>query len=312
VSERTQRPLCGRFAPSPTGPLHLGSLRTALVAWLLARGGGGRFRLRVEDIDPDRSRPQWEAVQLAALAGLGIDSDGPLVRQSERLALYAEALSRLESAGLVYPCFCTRADIRAAGSAPHGAVAGQLPAGSGGLPAGSYPGTCRRLSAAERAERVGRGERCALRFDASGAPVDFVDRLAGRQSWRVDDFVLRRSDGVFAYQLAVVVDDFAQDVTQVVRGADLLDSVGRQVMLMRALGYPEPSWAHVPLVLGPDGRRLAKRHGSDGAAQGPAETLARLAASLGITVDASAPPTSAADLLPGFDPGRIPAHPVTL
>jgi len=308
--------VCGRFAPSPTGPLHLGSLRTALVAWLFARAAGGRFLLRVEDLDPDRSRPEWEAVQLAALSGLGIDWDGPVVRQSARLALYEQALGRLESAGLVYPCFCTRSEIRAAASAPHGGPAvirGRGHDEAAGLPEGAYPGTCRGVSTAERSSRISAGDRYALRFDAGAARVDFTDQLAGPQSWVVDDFVLRRSDGVFAYQLAVVVDDAAQGVTQVARGADLLDSVGRQVLLMRALGYPEPSWAHVPLVLGPDGRRLAKRHGSAVAArEAPAATLAQLAGSLGIAVDVAAPPACAADLLPGFDPALIPPAPVTL
>jgi glutamyl-tRNA synthetase len=182
------------------------------------------------------------------------------------------------------------------------------------FPVDAYPGTCRRLPTAERAARVAAGDRHALRLDAGAARVDFTDQLAGPQSWAVDDFVLRRADGVFAYQLAVVVDDAAQGVTQVVRGADLLDSVGRQVLLMRALGYPEPVWAHVPLVLGPDGRRLAKRHGTAAAAsrESPAATLARLAESLGIPVDPAAAPACAADLLPGFDPALIPPGPVTL
>ena len=297
--------LTGRFAPSPTGALHLGSLRTAVVAWLWARSADGRFLLRVEDIDPDRSRASWEAVQLEALAALGIGWDGPVVRQSERLALYDAALGALEAVGQVYPCFCTRAEVRAA------SVATDL-SGSG-LPAGAYPGTCRGLSDDERAERIAAGQRYSLRFDARGERVSFLDALAGPQSWVVDDFVLRRSDGVFAYQLAVVVDDFEQGVTQVVRGADLLDSVGRQTLLMRALGHPEPSWAHVPLVLGPDGRRLAKRYGSEvDPLAAPEQTLALLARSLDIAVDRAGALRSAADLLAGFDPGRIPTWPVTL
>ncbi len=279
--------------------MHLGSLRTALVAWLFARSVGGRFLLRVEDLDPDRSRSEWEAVQLASLSELGVDWDGPVLRQSARSSLYAEALARLESSGRVYPCFCTRAEIRAAASAPHGE-----------LPAGAYPGTCRRLSPSERTERIGRGQPHALRFDAGAERVGFVDLLAGPQCFAVDDFVLRRSDGVFAYQLAVVVDDGRQGVTQVVRGADLLDSVGRQVLLMRALGCDEPEWAHVPLVLGPDGRRLAKRYASSSAPSTPAETLALLAASLGIDVGGA--PASANDLLAGFDPARIPAEPLVI
>ena len=289
----------GRFAPSPTGPLHLGSLRTALVAWLFARAAQGRFRLRIEDLDPDRSRSEWEAEQLSALQALGLDWDGEVVRQSARGSHYAAALAGLESAGRVYPCFCTRAEIRAAASAPHG-----------DLPAGAYPGNCRGLSAAERAARIAHGDRYALRFDARAERVGFSDRLAGSQAWVVDDFVLRRSDGVFAYQLAVVVDDHLQGITQVVRGADLLDSVGRQTLVMRALGYDEPEWAHVPLVLGPDGRRLAKRYGSAVGPHTPAETLAMLAESLGI--DLASTPRRAGDLLAGFDPARLPREPLAL
>jgi glutamyl-tRNA synthetase len=297
----------GRFAPSPTGPLHLGSLRTALVAWLFARSAGGRFLLRIEDIDPDRSRASWEAVQLQALRAIGLDWDGPVVRQSERLALYQEALDALEALGRVYPCFCTRAEIRAAARSP-----------PGDRPAGAYPGTCRGLSAARRTARIARGDRFALRFDARGERFAFIDRLAGPQSPVVDDFVLRRSDGVFAYQLAVVVDDALQRVTQVVRGADLLDSVGRQARLMAALGYPEPEWAHVPLVMGPDGRRLAKRYGSPVGAETAAGTLAQLAGSLGLGGDPESTarpgpaPASASDLLARFDPGLIPAEPFAL
>jgi glutamyl-tRNA synthetase len=291
--------LTGRFAPSPTGPLHLGSLRTALVAWLFARSADGRFLLRVEDLDPDRSRADWETLALSSLSQLGLDWDGAVVRQSERSPLYSRALAELEALGRVYPCFCTRAEIRAAASAPHR-----------DLPAGAYPGTCRRLSPTERAERIRRGDRYALRFDAGAERVDFVDLLAGPQSFVADDFVLRRSDGVFAYQLAVVVDDEAQGVTQVARGADLMDSVARQLLLMRALGYPEPEWAHVPLVMGPDGRRLAKRYASSCAPGTPAETLALLAGSLGIAVEGA--PRSAADLLSGFDPARIPVEPFAL
>jgi glutamyl-tRNA synthetase len=295
----------GRFAPSPTGPLHLGSLRTALAAWLWARSAGGRFRLRLEDLDPERSRASWEPVQMAALTSLGVDWDGPVLRQSERAGHYARALTQLEAAGRVYPCFCTRAESRAAAAAPDG---GSAPPGE--LPAGAYAGTCRGLSDAERTRRIATGAPYALRFDARRERVDFTDGLAGRQSWVVDDCVLRRADGVFAYQLAVVVDDHDQGVNQVVRGADLLDSVGRQVLLARGLGYPEPAWVHVPLVLGPDGRRLAKRYGSSAGPEAPGETLAWLAAALGISTDR--PPRRAADLLAGFDPAQIPAEPLQL
>jgi glutamyl-tRNA synthetase len=222
--------MTGRFAPSPTGDLHLGNLRTALLAWLFARQGGGRFLMRMEDLDTGRVRPGAAERQLADLRAIGIDWDGPVVRQSERLDLYAAALGRLDT----YPCFCTRAEIREAASAPHG-------------PVGAYPGTCRELSERERAEREAAGRPPALRVRADGT---------------VDDFVVRRGDGAFAYNLAVVVDDAEMGVDQVVRGDDLADSTPRQVWLARTLGLRVPEYVHVPLVLGPDGARLAKRHGA--------------------------------------------------
>jgi glutamyl-tRNA synthetase len=239
--------MTGRFAPSPTGDLHLGNLRTALLAWLFARSAGGRFLKRIEDLDRGRVRPGVEERQLADLAAVGVDWDGPVVRQSERAELYAEAVRRLDT----YPCFCTRAEIREAASAPHGA-----------LPEGAYPGTCRDLSAVERAAFEAAGRPPALRVRAGGARVEVQDSLVGQVSSVVDDFVVRRGDGTYAYNLAVVVDDAAQGVTQVVRGADLAESTPRQAWLARTLGLAEPSYAHVPLVLGPDGARLAKRHGA--------------------------------------------------
>src|SRR6476620_6188214 len=206
----------GRFAPSPTGVLHVGNLRTALLAWLFARSQEARFLMRVEDLDTGRVRREFEAQQLADLAAVGLDWDGPVVRQSERQELYADALARLDAAGLLYRCWCTRAEIREAASAAHGP-----------LPEGAYPGTCRELTAAE-----------------------------------VDDFVVRRNDGAYAYNLAVVVDDADQEIGEVVRGADLLDSTPRHLWLGERLGLPAPAHAHVPLMLGPDGARLAKRHGA--------------------------------------------------
>ena len=289
----------GRFAPSPTAPLHLGSLRTALVAWLFARSQGARFLVRIEDLDPQRSRPEFEHSQLGDLAALGIDWDGVPVRQSERRAAYEEALAALLGAGLLYPCFCTRAEIREAASAPHGE-----------LPEGAYPGTCRALSEAERRRREAEGRPFALRLRAEAARVDFEDRLLGMRSGVVDDFVVRRADGVPAYQLAVVVDDAAQDIGEVVRGADLADSTPRQILLAQRLGLPVPRYAHVALVLGADGARLAKRHGSVTLADRaePAQaTLSLLARSLGITTDPR--PARAADLLSGFDPDRLPQVP---
>jgi glutamyl-tRNA synthetase len=175
----------GRFAPSPTGPLHLGSLRTALVAWLFTRSQGGRFLVRVEDLDPQRSRRELEREQLADLRALGIDWDGEPVRQSERVERYHAALGELEDQGRLYPCFCTRAEMREAASAPHGA-----------LPEGSYPGTCAKLAAAEARRRIAEGRQFALRVRAEGEVIGFDDRLAGRHAGAVDDFVVRRADGV--------------------------------------------------------------------------------------------------------------------
>jgi glutamyl-tRNA synthetase len=247
----------GRFAPSPTGSLHLGNLRTALAAWLFARSQGGRFLLRIEDLDPERSRAEHERGQLEHLRMLGLDWDGEPVRQSERGALYREMFAELQGAGRVYPCWCTRAEIRRAASAPHGEE----------VRSDRYPGTCRSLTAAQRSayERA-RGAPSAWRLDAGGERVELVDGLHGGVELEVDDFVLWRgragADGVAAYNLAVVVDDAAQGVEQVVRGDDLLAGTPRQLLLVRLLGLNEPDYAHVPLVLGPDGRRLAKRDGA--------------------------------------------------
>jgi glutamyl-tRNA synthetase len=295
----------GRFAPSPTGDLHIGNLRTALLAWLFARSAGGRFLMRMEDLDRQRVREGMEERQLADLAAIGIDWDGPVERQSGRLELYSDALARLDAAGLLYPCYCTRAEIREAASAPHGE-----------LPEGAYPGTCRELTTAQRAEREAAGRPPALRVRADAARVEFDDRLLGALAGTVDDFVVRRGDGVPAYNLAVVVDDAAQGVTEVVRGADLTDSTPRQLWLARALGAPEPAHAHVPLMLGPDGARLAKRHGAvtlaDRAALGesPAEVLSGLARSLGLAEKGER--VSAADLVERLDPARLPREPTVV
>ena len=289
--------MTGRFAPSPTGDLHLGNLRTALLAWLFARSRGGPFLMRMEDLDRGRVRERFYERQLADVAALGIDWDGPVVRQSERTALYEQALERLET----YPCWCTRAEIREAASAPHG-----------DLPEGTYPGTCRRLSAAERAEREASGRPPALRLDACGARVGFEDQLMGQQEAAVDDFVLRRGDGTFAYNLAVVVDDGEQGVDQVVRGADLAESTPRQLLLTQLLDLPEPAYAHVPLMLGPDGARLAKRHGAvtlaDRRALGesPEDVRAFLAGTLGLRAD------TPQGLVAEFDPARLPSEPTVV
>jgi len=291
----------GRFAPSPTGTLHLGNLRTALLAWLYARAQGAPFLMRVEDLDSGRVRPHLEQRQLADLAAIGCDWDGPVVRQSERSEHFTEALARLDADDVLYPCWCTRAEIREASSAPHGP-----------LPEGHYPGTCRQLSAAQRAEREASGRPPALRVFAGAARIAFADRLHGPQEGVVDDFVVRRNDGAFAYNLAVVVDDGAQGVGEVVRGDDLLDSTARQLWLAARLGLGGRdgfSFAHVPLVLGRDGARLAKRHGAvtlaDRLEQGEdaAGVRARLAASVGLAEPGERP--SPADLVARFEPNRF-------
>jgi glutamyl-tRNA synthetase len=295
----------GRFAPSPSGPLHLGNLRTALLAWLFARSAGSEFLLRIEDLDPARSRPEHEAGQLADLRAIGIDWDGEPVRQSERTELYRAAVARLENAGAVYPCWCTRAEIRAAAEAPHGP-----------LPGGAYPGTCRHLTATERSERERiAGRPPSLRLDASAAAVTFDDRVHGHVDGVVDDFVLWRWDDTPAYNLAVVVDDADQAIDEVVRGDDLLDTTPRQVLLQRTLGLPTPAYAHVPLVLAPNGERLSKRHGAvtladrAGLGETPPDVLAWMASSLGLTEPRERP--AAEELVARFDPAALPHGPTT-
>lgn len=237
---------CGRYAPSPSGDLHVGNLRTALLAWLMARGAGGRFVMRVEDLD--RVKQGAAERQLADLAALGLDWDGEVLYQSTRLEAYAQAVAQLEEAGLVYECFCTRKEIQAASTAPHGAP-------------GAYPGTCRGLGEGER--KALRAQRpAALRLRAEVDRWTVTDRFAGSYTDAVDDFVLVRNDGTYAYNLACVVDDAYQGVTEVVRGDDLLPSAPRQAYLAGLLGLPVPLYAHVPLALNPAGQRLAKRDGA--------------------------------------------------
>lgn len=290
----------GRFAPSPTGTLHLGNLRTALLAWLFARSQGGRFLMRIEDLDAGRVRERFVAEQLADLVAIGLDWDGDIVRQSDRGARYDAALARLEAADLVYPCFCTRAEVRKAASAPH----------ADELAANRYPGTCRDLTAAERAARLAAGRPAALRIRAGDARIAFEDRRHGAVTGVVDDLVVRRNDGGHAYNLAVVVDDAAQGIGEVVRGDDLLDATPAQIWLQRALGLPTPRYAHVPLLLGTDGRRLAKRHGAvtlgEHLARG--ETAAQVRATLMESAGqhVSGPSPTMSDLLASFDPAAIP------
>ncbi|MFL6206282.1 MAG: tRNA glutamyl-Q(34) synthetase GluQRS [Acidimicrobiales bacterium] len=293
----------GRFAPSPTGALHLGSLRTALLAWLFARSADARFLLRMEDLDPVTSSPEHEAGQRADLAAIGLDWDGAVVRQSERRRTHEAALALLAARGLTYPCFCSRREIREAASAPHATP-------------GAYPGTCRNLSDAQVEERVANGRPAALRLRGDGRAVSIVDRLHGEVMGRADDIVLRRNDGTPAYHLAVVVDDDDQGVTEVVRGDDLLEATPSQAHLLDLLGRRRPVWAHVPLVLGPDGRRLAKRHGAVTLGELAAEGLdaAAVRSLLAASLDLAAPgeTVTMADLLARFDPGSLPTAPWTV
>lgn len=252
----------GRLAPSPTGLLHMGNAWAFLLAWLAARTAGGGVVLRMEDIDPDRSRTEYAAGIMEDLRWLGLDWDegpdmgGPCApyAQQQRLPLYETALMRLNAAGVVYPCFCTRKELRGLAGAPH--------VGDIGAP---YPGSCRDLTPEQRTMRA-RTRRPSWRLRCPDGPVTFHDAVYGPQCMTPEecggDFALRRSDGVFAYQLAVVVDDAAMGITQVVRGRDILSSTPRQILLYRLLGAPVPAYIHVPLLLDENGERLAKRHHS--------------------------------------------------
>lgn len=295
----------GRFAPSPTGQLHLGNLRTALVSWLQARVDGGHWLVRMEDLDRVTSSPAHEADQLQSLAALGMQPDGEVVRQSERFDLYLDAISTLRSLDRVYECFCTRREIREAAQAPNGDTI-EL----------AYPGTCRTLTTGQRAELAREGRRPALRLAAQGERFVVHDLIAGQYVGFSDDVVLQRNDGVPAYNLAVVVDDAQQGITHVTRGDDLLSSTPRQRLLQQLLGLSEPVYAHVPLVVAPDGVRLAKRHGAvtilDLAARGitPGQVLTRLAASLGLCASHEA--ICADDLVARFRIGDLPRQPWSL
>ena len=293
----------GRYAPSPTGELHIGNLRTALLAWLFARSAGARFLIRVEDLDAGRVREELVGAQLDDLVAIGLDWDGEVVRQSERTARYGEALAQLVGEGRVFRCFCSRREVREAASAQHG-----------DSPDGLYPGTCLDLSEAESEARAAAGEPFALRLRGERERVRVADRLHGERGDVVDDIVLRRRDGAFAYNLAVVVDDADQGVGEVVRGDDLLPSTAGQALLCDLLGLPQPGWAHVPLVLGPDGERLAKRHGAvtlrdlSDAGWASGDAVSWMAASLGMGTEGERVET-ARDLLARFDPAALPTAP---
>lgn len=289
----------GRFAPSPTSDLHVGNLRTALLAWLYAESSGRPLLLRIEDLDQVRVASAGDTMrrQLADLAAFGITFAGDLVQQSDRLDVYAAAADQLGDQ--IYECFCTRREIREAAQAPH----------TGFSP---YRGTCRDLSEAEKARR--RAERpAAWRVRAEGASATITDLLHGSYTGTVDDFVIRRNDGTWAYNFAVVVDDLAMGIDQVVRGDDLLDSAPRQAWLARLLGGEAPTYAHVPLVVDDQGRRLAKRNGavtlSDLGALGidPVGVRSHVAASLGLAEPGERP--TMAQLLQRFDPAPVPTTP---
>lgn len=250
------KPIRGRFAPSPSGRMHLGNAWSSLLAWLSVRSQGGTMVLRLEDLDRARCKPAFCAWVEEDLRWLGLDWDegglggGALYRQSLRDEAYRAALEQLAAKDLLYPCFCTRGQLHAA-SAPHRSDGDVI-----------YPGTCRELTDEERAERA-KMRKPAVRIRVPDEEIGFVDRLQGAYSENLaqmcGDFILRRSDGVFAYQLAVVVDDAAMGVTEVVRGQDLLTSTPRQIYLQRLLGFDTPSYCHVPLLCAADGRRLSKR-----------------------------------------------------
>jgi glutamyl-tRNA synthetase len=296
-SERPDGIGAGRYAPSPTGELHLGNLRTAVLGWLFARSTERRFLLRIEDLDTARIRPGLADQQLDDLAALGVTFDGEPVVQSQRLVAYREALRSL--ADRTYECFCSRREIAEAVSAPHGTVS-------------RYPGTCRNLTEAERATRR-LTRQPALRLRANGARQTIRDLLHGEITAEVDDVVLRRNDGVPAYNFAVVVDDAFTGIDQVVRGDDLLPAAPTQAYLAGLLGHRPPTYAHVPLAVNVEGRRLAKRDGAVTmprlAKEGvnPAAVLSLIAESLDLAGPGE--PVTFDLLLKRFDVERLPREP---
>lgn len=257
MEQRKTKPVRGRFAPSPSGRMHLGNLFAALLAWLDVRSLGGEMLLRMEDLDPDRCRPSYARLLADDLRWLGLDWDlgwseaSPEYSQSSRSEVYRQAFRQLEEAGLLYPCYCTRKE-RLDASAPHASDGSRI-----------YDGRCRSLTAAQRAAYEAEGRRPAWRIRVPAETVHFRDGNYGLYEQRLDrdcgDFILRRSDGVYAYQLAVTADDGAMGITRVVRGRDLLSSTPRQIWLMGRLGYAVPDYCHVPLLTERSGRRLSKR-----------------------------------------------------
>ena len=295
----------GRFAPSPTGDLHLGNLRTALIAWLFARSDDSTFGLRFEDLDTMTVRPEYYLGQADDLRALGLDWDEPVINQSDRLDIYRAAIDRLLADGLAYPCYCSRREIREATQAPNGPWS-----------QGSYPQTCRHLTAAQRSERERAGRPPAYRLRTDSPVIEFDDLVAGPSSGVVDDLVIQRNDGTPAYNLVVVIDDVAAEIEVVVRADDLLSSTPRQIQVARTLGLTPPRFAHVPLVLAPNGDRLAKRDGAvtlhDRMALGetPGDVLSYLASTLGLCEPDER--VAAADLIDRFDPTALPREPLTL
>ena len=296
--------MIGRFAPSPTGPLHIGNLRTAVIAWLCSQQSDGELLLRFEDLDRVNSKPEHEARQINELAQIGITFGSNVIRQSERFDLYRDIVEGLRQQDLVYPCYCTRREILESTQAPHGPTI-----------EGAYAGTCRNLSASDRSEREQTGRPPAWRLRTNNEQYIVNDVISGPIPTVIDDMVLLRNDGVPAYNLAVVVDDAAQGVTQIVRGDDLLPGTGRHVHLQKLLGCPTPQYVHVPLVVGPDQERLAKRHGAatledlSHKGVGTQEVLGELARSIGSVVER---PKDVADLLDDFNLDRLPRSPWTI
>jgi glutamyl-tRNA synthetase len=277
-------------------------VRSALLGWLWARSLGGEFLLRIEDLDPERSKPEFTDAIFEDLTWLGLDWDGPVWKQSERGAIYDDALRRLADEGRAYQCWCSRAEVARAASAPHVGEEGPV-----------YPGTCREHATPKP------GRTPSWRFRVEPGAVSFVDAIHGEVTQdvarEVGDFLIRRIDGVASYQLAVVVDDALSGVTHVLRGDDLLSSTPRQMLLQRALGFSTPTYAHVPLLMQSDGRRLAKREGASTVAGlralgwSPERVVGQLAAWSGLGEGA---PVSARELVDGFSLARVQREPTVV
>lgn len=302
--------ICGRFAPSPSGRMHLGNIFCALLAWLSARAQNGNMLLRIEDLDTSRCTEEKARVLMDDLLWLGLNWDYGAAPnkppdeyyQSRRSGIYKKFFDRLDAEGLIYPCFCSRAELHAA-SAPHASDGHFV-----------YPGTCRRLTAAQRAAKMAGAHKCAWRICVPDETIVFSDLHYGAQSLNLarewGDFIVRRSDGIYAYQLAVVTDDALMGITEVIRGSDLLTSSAPQLYLYKQLGFTPPKFGHLPLLTAPDGRRLAKRDlDLDMGAlrqtyKTPEAVTGKLAFMAGLTETAE--PIKAAELIPLFDWQKIP------